>query len=526
MFKLVAVGGKLRGKEFILHDGENSIGRASENDVVLQVDGVSKKHLALTVNDDSLFAQDLGSSNGTLINGKMIKKATLQDGDKIALPNVILQVVYVTEKKVIIKKKVYKAGEESEDTYDDLDRPPAMPASLLAKPIWLFKYKVMPIVYNFNETYEWAALVGILLFAFVGINTSLTILPVLSDSRKMLQKEIALRGKQFADEVDRLNNIHLREKNLDRVYTGFLEGGDADGVQSYRLFDMEGRIYRPISELNSIISGDTFAVNALEFYRIEKNQDLVFVDENVGNGAIGIARAIKATDRNLGRDVVVAIIAIRFAPSTLVRQASYNYEAYLETLMTSAIVAIIFFGLMYYMTIRPLDEMRMQTERVLRGRQRELTSKLLFREIVPLRSTINSILSRIRELQKDDSRDILEIEDDAPYIRTLQEFMAGAQGPVMILNSEKVIQNINPQAEDLLGLRETSSTGSTISDTALDRGLVANLIELCDKCANNQGYNEKINFEVKGRETEINVNALVGRDKFAKGFYITFVQEK
>ena len=33
MFKLVVVGGRLRGKEFILNDGENVIGREADNDV-------------------------------------------------------------------------------------------------------------------------------------------------------------------------------------------------------------------------------------------------------------------------------------------------------------------------------------------------------------------------------------------------------------------------------------------------------------------------------------------------------------
>lgn len=524
MFKLVVVGGRLRGKEFVLNEGENIIGRGADCDVSIPVEGVSKKHLRVTVNAETIFAEDLGSSNGTLVNGKMIKKITMKDGDKIVLPNLIFQVVYVLEKKIVIKKKVFKGDDPDDDVYDDLEQTPPMPQSLLAKPIWLFKYKIMPIAYSFNETYEWAALVGILLFAFVGINTSLTILPVLSDSKKFLIKEIALRGKQYAAEVDRFNNIHLREKNLDRVYTGFLDGDEADGVKSYRLFDLEGRVYRPISELNTIVS-DRFSVDARNYYMIEKNQDSDFI-RDLGNNTIGIARAIKASDRNLGRDVVVAIIAIEFSPSTLVREASYNYEAYLETLMTSAMVAIIFFGIFYYLTVRPMEEMRIQIERVLRGRMKELQSKSLFKELSPLRNSINSVLFRIREMQNAESGEIMELEDEGPYIQILQEFMAGAQGPVMILNSEKIIQNINPEAEDLLGLRETSSSGVSIGETTLDRGLAANLIELCDNSANNEGRNEKTNYEVKGRETEINVTSLIGRDKFAKGFYVTFVQEK
>ena len=113
MFKLVVVGGKLRGKEYVLNDGENVIGRGAENDVHVAVEGVSKKHLKVTVNGETAFAEDLGSSNGTLVNGKIIKRMTIKDGDKIALPNLILQVVYVLEKKVIIKKKVFRPNRSS-----------------------------------------------------------------------------------------------------------------------------------------------------------------------------------------------------------------------------------------------------------------------------------------------------------------------------------------------------------------------------------------------------------------------------
>lgn len=523
MFKLVVVGGKLRGKEYVLIDGENIIGRSADSDHVVSVEGISKKHLRVTVNGDTAFAEDMGSSNGTLVNGKIIKRVTIKDGDKIALPNLILQVVYVLEKKVIVKKKVLKAGESDDDAYDDLDQIEPMPQSLVAKPIWFFKHKIMPIIYSFNEQYEWAALVGILLFVFIAINISLTILPVLRDSKVLLIKEIALRGKQYAAEVDRLNNVFIRDKNLDQVYTGFLEGADAEGVQSYKLFDLEGRVYRPVSELNTFVN-DPFSVEAKNFYRNEKNQDREVI-QDLGSNTIGIARAIKAHDRNLGRDVVVAIITIRFSPSSLAREASNNSKAYLESLITSAMVAIIFFGMLYYMTIRPLEEMRLQIERVLRGRQKELESKSMFREIHPLRNTLNSILMRIKELQNTDSGELQTMEEDGPYLRALKEFMSGAQGPVMILNSEKVIQHLNPEAEDLIGIRENASAGQSILDTARDQGFAATVIDLCDQSANNEGCNQRESYEIGGKQVDINVAALIGKDKFAKGFYITFVRQ-
>lgn len=517
MFKLVAVGGKLRGKEIILSEGENTIGRSSECDHALPVEGVSKRHLRVTVNADSAYAEDMGSSNGTIVNGKIIKKVTLKDGDKIALPNVIFQVVYVTEKKVIVKKKIMKADDDASD-YDEQTEPP--PPHILGKIIWMFKHRAMPIVYNFNEQYEWSALLGILLFAFVAVNVTLTILPVLRDSKVLLIKEIALRGKQYAAEVDRLNNVAIRDKNLDGIQTNFLDG--EEGITDYQLFDMEGRIYRPVNKLNAIVS-DSFSVDALRHFKNEQNQDKDVVG-SLENNVIGIARPIKAHDRNLGRDVVVAVITISFSPSSLAREASNNSKAYLESIITASIVAILFFGILYYMTIKPLEEMKIQVERVLRGKQKELDSKTLFREIKPLRNTVNSILSRLKELQNTDSGEVQELEDDSSYIRTLQEFMAGAGVPVLILNSEKIIQNINPEGEDLLGLRENSASGSSLLDTARDQGLAATIIDLCDKSANNDGYNSKDSYEIGGKEMRVNVSALIGKDKFAKAFYVTFVR--
>lgn len=521
MFKLVVVGGKLRGKEYVLNENENTIGRSDECDHVLKVDGVSKKHLSVTVNGDTAYAEDLGSSNGTFINEKLIKKQTIKDGDKIALPNVILQVVYVTEKIVVVKKRVVK-GEEDSDNYDELQETEPMPQDLLGKPIWLFKYKFMPIVYSFNQQYEWAALVGILLFIFIAINITLTILPVLRDSKVLLIKEIALRGKQYAAEVDRFNNVYLRDKNLDQVYTGFLEGDDTEGVQSYKLFDTQGRVYRPVSELNTIVN-DSFSVDAIKFYKDESRRDIDFI-RDLGNNTIGIARAIKANDKNLGRDVVVAIISIYFSPTSLAREASNNSKAYLESLLTSAMVAIIFFGILYYMTVRPLMDMRFQIERVLRGRQKELESNILFRELSPLRNTINSILSRIKELQNEDNGESQTIEEDGPYIRVLKEFMEGAQGPVIILDSGKVIHHINKDAEELIGIRENASAGQSLIDTARDQGFAATVTELCDKSANSDGTNFKSDWNMNGKDIVINVAALIGKDKFAKCFYITMVK--
>ena len=83
---------------------------------------------------------------------------------------------------------------------------------------------------------------------------------------------------------------------------------------------------------------------------------------------------------------------------------------------------------------------------------------------------------------------------------------------------------MNPQCEDLIGIRENASAGQSILDTARNQGFAATVIDLCDRSASNDGSNQRENYEIGGSEHAINVSALIGKDKFAKGFYITFVK--
>lgn len=93
-FALRFISGKYQGGEFPLPaEGEIVVGRSSELDMVLVEDMVSRRHAKMTVSGDEIFIQDLGSTNGTFVNGEKVKRARLQEGDRILIGTSIIKLI-------------------------------------------------------------------------------------------------------------------------------------------------------------------------------------------------------------------------------------------------------------------------------------------------------------------------------------------------------------------------------------------------------------------------------------------------
>jgi pSer/pThr/pTyr-binding forkhead associated (FHA) protein len=90
------ISGKYQGGEFPLRPHrEIIIGRSSELDMVLVEDMVSRKHAKITTDDKTVTIQDLGSTNGTFVNGEKVRKVELKDGDRILIGTSIIKLVFV-----------------------------------------------------------------------------------------------------------------------------------------------------------------------------------------------------------------------------------------------------------------------------------------------------------------------------------------------------------------------------------------------------------------------------------------------
>ena len=89
MPELIVRTGTSAGKQFPL-EKDVEVGRSAENGVSMPDAGVSRRHAKLTRRSGGWYVQDLGSQNGTALNGRQLERETrLTDGDTLSFGGVL-----------------------------------------------------------------------------------------------------------------------------------------------------------------------------------------------------------------------------------------------------------------------------------------------------------------------------------------------------------------------------------------------------------------------------------------------------
>jgi hypothetical protein len=91
-FALVRLDGPDRGAEALVAGETFRIGKSSDNDLVLSEETVSRAHCELTRDARGYVVRDLGSTNGTWLDGARIREAWLKPGAVLTVGKVELKV--------------------------------------------------------------------------------------------------------------------------------------------------------------------------------------------------------------------------------------------------------------------------------------------------------------------------------------------------------------------------------------------------------------------------------------------------
>ncbi|QQR80193.1 MAG: GGDEF domain-containing protein [Deltaproteobacteria bacterium] len=106
---IIFLSGPLMGKIHLLSHGTVSLGRS--NDVTIPINdlGISRFHAAIDYKNGHALLKDMGSTNGTYLNGQKVQSSELQDGDKIQISSsTILKYAYQDNIENIFHNELYK----------------------------------------------------------------------------------------------------------------------------------------------------------------------------------------------------------------------------------------------------------------------------------------------------------------------------------------------------------------------------------------------------------------------------------
>jgi pSer/pThr/pTyr-binding forkhead associated (FHA) protein len=140
-------------REIPLTGSNISIGRRHGNDLQLNDLTLSGHHAQISCVPDYVFIEDLGSTNGTLVNGNHVKKVSLEQGDIIQIGH--HQLTYIEEADKPYEPTMFIKAEydETQFIYTDKENPPVLKGLALAG-LRTISHKQTKLIMELRKTYN------------------------------------------------------------------------------------------------------------------------------------------------------------------------------------------------------------------------------------------------------------------------------------------------------------------------------------------------------------------------------------
>ncbi|MCF0223435.1 MAG: diguanylate cyclase [Fibrobacter sp.] len=115
-YNLVVLYPQKMFKQFPLEVGSAILGRGQDADFKLEDELVSRKHCALHFDGNQVVVEDLGSTNGTFIDGSPVQKATLGEDNRLQLGSMVLKLEKNDPIRGAFDLKIYEASTLDDQT--------------------------------------------------------------------------------------------------------------------------------------------------------------------------------------------------------------------------------------------------------------------------------------------------------------------------------------------------------------------------------------------------------------------------
>ncbi len=519
MYKLRIVSGPNTGVVYDLSPGETSIGRNAENQIVLPSSKISKKHCVLVVDNGSLTIQDQGSANGTFVNGSLVKNRKLKNGDKIGLGEYMLEFSEKSQTKSLSLQRAQRSHFPAMNSNVLPFPAPAGgnrvgPAPVAAKPapqdlrgkaIRFFEEKLMPFFYQNNQQSEWRGMVVTLTLLFSLVSVIISIYPLMSSTQVLVIKESLRRARFIARQISEKNTVHLASRAETKTEIGpTLE--NAEGVRVAVLTDLDSRIIAPGTRFNQYLTSGAearFAVEARDLFRTGKESG---VAKRLDDSTVAAIEPVKVFNPSTGQNIVVGMAIVSLDVSVTTPNWGEVGVVYSEAFILVGLLGLLFSAIIYRLTIKPLEVLNEDMDRVLRGDLQAVTRTYRFEELNPLMDIINSALQRASR----SSGLNLDSQDSGPsvdeFVAAIRNTADQSKSGVVICDGNRNVVYVNGPFEEITGIRGDTSMGQELSSVARDQAFAIFIQDAFERA--NVGSSGNVeDFDISGITYKVSTSA-------------------
>lgn len=517
MWAIRILAGPQAGRIFPLKHGSNTLGRAPSCDIKILSPNVSKEHVKIDVLQDKFIITDMGSRNGTFVNGTQYRSTKVKPGDRIGLHDVVIEIVPYTQAQVQMPSMAVGAAPPPYHMPHSAmgtafppptqPMPPAEPqsrSSLDSMANVFMDYVervVMPGVYHLAELVDFKTLLALFMAGFILLVTSLSTIPLIRILRDTVEQQSQQHALTIAATLARVNEGPIREG----LYTAInMSTAQRTGVTDALIISkVDGKIIAPASKAESYPD-----IPFVHEARIGDKDAVRQVDSNTVVALVPIA----AYNPETGGSGTLAFAVVKYDMTTLAVDDSKTISLFVITLFIAAILGTILFYFLYNLIAHPLSSLNEQLSRALREGRDDVKTTFLFEPLRQLTSNINSALTRALSGGGDSPAPMTFEHDRRLEMSNIVE-MVGFAG-LVVSAVDRSIVSVNQAFEQRTRLNSADLVNLPIQQVS-DQALRLSLVDLLDRLDQNPDQLVNNELEFGGVQHQLIAQAIFGSSKVA-----------
>lgn len=302
--KLYVISGVAAARSFDLRPGSTVIGRDQAADIQIPSKEISRKHARIDVGASDVTIQDLQSSNGTIVNGKVITEKKIKHKDQIILGDVILEL-------------------RNEDL-------PEITAMEVGKTIYKQATKVMTERLKPKNLWPYFSLFFALMFVLMSWITHASYKGLMKDQ---LEEQVLLNAQNLVR--------YMAEKNRQDMQLQSFPLLDVEavlaqpGVVTARIIGNNGRVLAPLKSMDQTDQGP-FVMEALN----HNSNELMAPSPQNPQGHHILVHPIRVYDDRQAKYVTLGVAKIEFNTTTAIGPLSQTKQLLYIMLVASILISI------------------------------------------------------------------------------------------------------------------------------------------------------------------------------------------